>query len=214
MLKQFKYLVGFITVIALGTAYAGDEKYLIKMPGPKPALAKSFKDLGENKYEFSIDTSKTIKGGKKPTFEIVKKSLLKKKLITDVSGSLDKLVVTYEGDLDSFLKKISKTRIKDSGSDVNLAGESSVSDGGIRARTAAREPAVGEVKGTIVGKAGKNFRIMVQKKGQTGVPEDFPLMRPVLVAAGSYKGKPGQVVFFKPTSKKGSVWSGKDFTAK
>jgi len=213
MSSKVKILVSFLALMLAGTGFS-EEKYLITMPGPKASIAKSFKELGPGKYEFILDTSKKIKGGKNVTFDVVKTSLLKKKLVKEVSGAGDKVVVTYTGTLKKFLKKMSKTRIKPSGSNVDLAMESSVSDGGVRARTAAREPGAGEVKGTIVGMSGRNLRIMVQKKGPSGIPPGFPMMRPVAVAAGSYKGTPGQVVFFKPTKKTGAIWNGKDFVAK
>lgn len=192
----------------------GEEKYLITMPGPKPALAKSFKSVGPGTYEFVIDPSKTIKGGKKPTFDNLKDSLTKKKLVKEVKGDASKITVTYEGDENSFLEKIAKTRIKGSGGDVDLALESSVSDGGVRARTAAREPKAGEVKGKIIGKSNGSLKVMVQKKGTSGVPEALPMMRPISVKSGNYEGMPGQTIFFKPTKKTGDLWEGKDFTDK
>ncbi len=206
MVRKLNALVSGLLFLASSVALsAGD--YLITMPGPKPAIASAFKSLGAGKYEFQIDASKKI------SFETIKKSLLKKKMITDVAGDAKKIVVTYKGDEKEFLEKVSKARIKDGG-DVDLALESSVSDGGVRARTAARGPAEGEVKGKIVAVVGTNLKIMAQQKGAAGVPEDFPMMQPVEVSGGDYKGTAGQTVFFKPTKKNGALWEGTNFTDK
>ena len=206
MAKFFKVLMSGVLFLATNLAFAGGD-YLITMPGPKAGLATSFKSAGAGKYEFVMDASKKVK------FETIKKSLLKKKMITDVSGDDAKVVVSYKGDEKDFLDKVSKARIKDGG-DVDLALESSVSDGGVRARTAARQPLDGEVKGKIVEVVGANLKVMVQLKGAAGVPAEFPLMKPVEVAAAGYKGEKGQTVFFKPTKKVGETWEGTGFTDK
>jgi hypothetical protein len=207
MARMFKVFVSSMFLLANSLAFAAGD-YLITMPGPKPGLAKSFKSAGAGKYEFQMDTSKKV------SFETIKKSLLKKKMITDVSGDATKIVVSYKGDEKDFLDKVSKARIKEGGGDVDLALESSVSDGGVRARTAARQPIDGEVKGKIVEVVGTNLKVMAQLKGAAGVPADFPMMKPVEVAAGEYKGEKGQTVFFKPTKKVGEAWEGTDFTDK
>jgi hypothetical protein len=207
MKSIFKIALSTVFFMATSMAFAGGD-FLITMPGPKAGLAKSFKSAGAGKYEFQMDTSKKI------SFETIKKSLLKKKMITDVSGDAAKIVVSYKGDEKDFLDKVSKAKIKEGGGDVDLALESSVSDGGVRARTAARQPVDGEVKGKIVEVVGTNLKVMVQLKGAAGVPAEFPLMKPIEVAAGVYKGEKGQTVFFKPTKKVGEAWEATDFTDK
>ncbi len=207
-------IVSFMWLLSGSASFAKDgvEKYLITMPGPEAAIAKSWKSLGEGKYEFTIDSTKKIKKGE-VSFNTLKKSLERKSIITKVTGDASKIVVEYKGDEATFLKKIAKTRIKDYGSDVDIALESSVSDGGIRARTSSRAPAPGEVKAKIVGKKGSDLRVMVMKKGPSGVP-DIPMMRPIYVNPKGYKTKPGQVIFFKPKAKKGKTWEGTDFKDK
>lgn len=56
---------------------------------------------------------------------------------------------------------------------MDLALESSVSDGGVRARTAARGPAEGEVKGKIVAVVGTNLKIMAQQREQQACLKTF-----------------------------------------
>lgn len=179
------------------------EKYLIKMPGPKPAIAKSFKDLGHNKYEFTIDPKKKIKGVSKLSFKTLEKSLTKKKIIKSVTGDVNKIVVTYTGNTEKFLKKVSRTRIKDS---LNLALESSVSDGTIRARTASRRPKDGEVKAKVIAIHDTYIEVMAQLKAEKGVPDSFPLMRPIKVKSPAKKIKLGETIFFSPTKLEKDVW--------
>jgi hypothetical protein len=206
MSRFLKAILASLMITASSIAFAAGD-YLITMPGPKPGLAKSFKAAGAGKYEFELDQSNKV------SFDTIKKSLLKKKMITDVSGDANKIVVSYSGDEKEFLEKVAKARIKDGG-DVDVALESGVSDGGVRARTAARQPADGEVKGKIVDVVGGNMKVLAQTKGGNGVPAEFPMMKPVMVAAGAYKGEKGQTVFFKPTKKVGETWEGTDFTNK
>ena len=207
-MKLLVFLLAFPTIVMSA------EKYLITMLGPKPAIAKSFKSLGDGKYEFVIDSSKKLKGDVAVNFDILKSSLEKKSYVTSVEGDSAKIVVSYKKyDEAKFLKKISKARIKAS-SGVSLAMEGSVSSGSARARTAQRKPVAGEVKGKILGIKGNQLRVMVQKKGISGVPSSFPMMRPIMVNPGSFKGKTGQVIFFKPTRQKGKIWQGTDFKDK
>lgn len=208
-----------LTLVALFLAWPSlswaADKNLINMPGPKPALAKAFKSLGAGKYEFTMDQSKKLPSGEAVTFDMLKASLEKRSYVTSITGDAKKFVVSYtKYDEAKFLDKISKVTIKGASSGVSLAMEGSVSSGSARARTAQRDPADGEVKGKIISLKGNQMKVMVQAKGKSGVPADFPMMRPVTINAGSYKGKAGHLIFFTPTGKNGNAWDGKDFKSK
>lgn len=180
---------------------------LITLDGgkPKAALAKSWKKVKDGQYEFEIDTNAEVKAGTKLTTAHVKDSL-EAKLGTTYSvkvtaGGPSKVTVNYSGDENKFLEQVSKTKIR-AGKDVQLAMESSVSDGGIRAKTADRPAVDGEVKlialkvdGTkITGKVNetKNPKIAASEK---------------IVIKGTIKGlKPNDKFFFKPDKKEGDLW--------
>lgn len=212
-MRALKFSLASICLLFASMAF-GQEKYLITMPGPKPAIAKSFKSLGAGKYEFTIDSSKKLQGNAPVTFDILKASLVKKSFIKSVTGDAKKIVVTYEKlDEAKFLEKVSKARISGGAESVDLAMEGSVSSGSVRARTAIRDPGNGEVRGKILNITGTQMKVMAQAKGKKGVPADFPLMRPITVDAKGFTGKAGQMFYFKPGKTNGKVWTGSEFKA-
>jgi hypothetical protein len=187
--------------LALGAA-----KTLIELKDGKPVagLAKSWKKVKDGEYEFALDTSVELTGGKALTAGAVKSSL-ESKLGTShgvkvtAKGS-DSVTVTYTCEEPKFLEQMSKTRIRAQSTEIAL--ESS-SEGGIRARKAGVALADGEVKG-FVSKVNKDHLMMKVgeskfadiKKGDT------------IKVKGEIKGiKKNENVFFKPEAKTGDMWT-------
>lgn len=198
----------------------------------KPDIAKSYNKDSDKTYSFTIDPSKTVKSGGKEvglTFEMIQSSLMKrlgKKFGAKVSGDVKKVVISFTKGKDSdFLKTVSKARIRPNKA-INIA--SSVSDGGVRARTANRDPKSGEIKGSVAKVVSKDhIMVKVLMKGSENVTSKsnaifkaVPLNEQILVAYKNFKGLNGQLLYFFPVAhKKDSkssklVWIGKDFSKK
>jgi hypothetical protein len=204
-----------ISLSVTSTTYGSDsiEKYLITMPGPKAAIAKSWKKLDANRYEFDVDASKKIKDGE-INFESLSKSLQSKDFVVSVKGDDQKIVVEFKGSEDDFLQKISKTRIRSAKQGVEIALTSSESDGGIRARTSLRDPGEGEVKAKIVQLGSDASRIMVMAKGP-GNTHEIPEKRPIKLKIENFEVNGGEIIFFKPIPPtKDGIWGGQDFLKK
>lgn len=189
--------------------FASEGKYLITMPGPKPDIAKTFKSEGKGKYSFSIDPTKKVKKGSQElsvTLDMIKVVVEKrlKKFNAKVSGTIDKVLITYTGEEQEFLKAISKAKIKPE-SDAGVAVASSVSDGGVRARTSVREPDAKEIRGLILA-PGTPSTIMVQAVGKQW--EGKISKSAVKINLGAFEGKSQQVVYIIPKTKDAQgVWT-------
>ncbi|SMF67079.1 hypothetical protein [Pseudobacteriovorax antillogorgiicola] len=126
----------------LAGAAQGKTLFKYKKKEIKPVLAESVNKLSDGKYEIKLKANQQVQG-KDLTPELVKQSVegkLKKSLKTEVTKVDDRTVhITFDGQEETFLKRLSKTRIKARKS-VSLALDSSVSDGGIRAKTG-KDPA-------------------------------------------------------------------------
>ena len=110
------------------------------------------------------------------------------------------VVVNYEGDEQKFLTKLSRTKIRAKKS-VNLALESSVSDGGIRAKTADRAPEQGEVKGIVVRVKGDMITVKITDSKSKKISAGS-----TAVIEGAKGKKLNDKVYFKPTKKVALVW--------
>lgn len=180
----------------------------------KPDIAKSYKKQGDNTFIFVIDPSKKIKSGSKQipvTFEMIEKSLLRrigKKFGAKVTGNAQKVTVTFtKGDEKKLLKTISKAKIK-AASGINIA--SSVSDGGVRARTATRDPVKGEIKGAISDIISNNY-ILVEVLKNNSTFKSIPLKKNIMLQYKNYKGLNGELIYFYPTGKSKDPKTSKEF---
>ena len=196
-------LVLIVITLFITSPVVGKTLFSYKKGAIKPLLAIKVKKIQDGKYEIDIDTNKKIQG-KNMTPEFVKNSLegkLKKSLKVAVAKVDDDTVhITFEGKEETFLKRVSKTRIKARKS-VSLALESGVSDAGIRAKTGKEPPADDEIKvkvlkisdseveGIIVG-VGKKY------KGQLKMGRKIKMK-----TQGPTDHKKGKNSFFKPEKK-------------
>jgi hypothetical protein len=187
-----------------------ESKTLIKIEGDKPTagLATSWKKVSDGKYEFSLDTKAKV-DEEKLSADMVKKSVEKKlgdKGVKVAAKGANAVIISYSGTDDDFLKLIAKAKIR-SGKDVEIALESGVSEGGIRAKTAERAPAVDEVKGTVVSFKNGIIEVRVVAVGGQGSSGQIKEGTKVKVATtGTAQIKSGEVVFFKPTGNANGVW--------
>jgi len=214
-MKKLNLLVVLVaTLFAAQLAFAGP-KTLFKMKDGKQTagLAKSWTKVEDGKYEFVLDKSHTLKKGKPLTTEAVKNSLeakMKRKFSVKVVAKGDSaVVVTYKGDETKFLEKVAKTRIR-AKRNIELAVESSVSEGGIRANAANRPPNAGEVKVRVSKIKGDviTARVITSKMSQI---VDGSKVK-VIYTNKALKLKPGATLFFVPEELKGKVWKPMDKT--
>jgi hypothetical protein len=204
--KVFSVLFLLATFVYSPFALGAAAKTLIELKDGKPVagLAKSWKKVKDGEYEFTLDTSVELTGGKALTAGAVKSSL-ESKLATshgvkvNAKGS-DAVTVTYTCEEPKFLEQMSKTRIRAQSTEIAL--ESS-SEGGIRARKAGAVLADGEVKG-FVSKVEKDH--LVIKVGESKF-NDIKKGDSIKVK-GAVKGiKKNENVFFKPEAKAGDMWT-------
>lgn len=200
-----KSLVLLISLFGLSLlAYAGP-KVLIKYSGGKvtPVMATAAKSAGAGKYEFTL--------GKGVTPDMVKSSLEKKLKSFNAKVSpkgANAVLVSYTGAEADFLKKVSKVRIKSGG--ASLAVESSVSDGGIRAKTSARGPKPDEVKGQVLAVSGDSIKMVVTAAGPKSGAKNGQVIS--VSGRGSFTPKKKDIIFFKKVSS--APWKGAQFTDK
>jgi hypothetical protein len=193
--------IGKLMVIALALCYAqlgwAASKSLIE-------LSKSKKKVKDGEYEFVLDTSQEVKKGTKISPELVKSSLESKLGTTYgvkvTAKGADTVSVTYTTDEAKFLEQVGKTKIRASG-DVELALESSVSDGGIRASKLDRKAAADEVKGIVL-KADKSaITVKVTESNNAKVKNGASIK---VKADKAVKVKDN--VFFIPEKEEGGAW--------
>jgi len=195
-----------VGVLAFAQVGFGRARTLIEMSGgkPTPALAKSWHKVKNGEYKFDLDTTKEVKAGVKVTPGLVKDALEGKlgsaygvKVKAQGAAAVD---VTYTGDEQKFLEEVAKTKIR--GKDVEVALESSVSEGGIRAKTTDRPADPGEVK-VIVLKVQKG--LITGRVTETKSPK--VKASAMVKIKGDVKGlKPKAKVFFKPAKEEHGVW--------
>lgn len=217
----FLFLLHGLLLMSFSSMSSGAEQYLIQMPGPKAALAKSFKAGDEGTYHFTLDTTKMIKdgSGEAPvSFKVVKAAVEKrlKRFKAKVTAGSDKDSLTIKWDVkkanqDKFLEKLAKVKIKGgSGSSVKVA--SAVSDGGVRARTTARDPANKEVQARVLKVKDGTLEFQVVKKGPGAV--SIPLKKKLKSKPKGFTAKTGQMFYFIPTKEVKGVWEGSGFSIK
>ena len=206
---SFRFWIFAALVSYASLARAGSPTpYLITLPGPKPSLAKSVKKLEEGKYQFVLDTSKELKNGP-VTFEVVKRSLekrLKRKFAIEVSGDAGSMIVSFTGDEEAFLKRLSKTRIKHLRK-TEIAATSSVSSAGIRALKLPRKPKPEEVKALVLNTKGQTFKAMVQEIGEKAKRLGVENRPTEFQCDQGFKPKQGQVVYMVVLKRKNELWS-------
>lgn len=198
---------------------SSSDEYLIRFPGPKPLLAKSFKSLGDGEYQFILDPSKSVQDGSKHipvNFNIVKRTLekrLKKYNVTVTAGSKENILTVKwdykKADTGKFLQKLSKIKIsgpKPGG--VQLAGV--MSDGGIRARTTARDPVAKEVQAKALTVKNNFLIFQVTKKGSDSV--EIPVGVRLQLNPGTFKARTGQTFYFYPIEERNGIWTGSSFS--
>jgi len=195
-----------LTLLSACVAWAGwsfgAAKTLITYEGGKvgPGLAKSWKK-GKGSYTFVLEA------GADPA--AVKSSLESR--LGDSNGvkvttkGKDTVVVAYTGGETEFLDGVSKARIR-SGDDIQIAQESTVSQGNIRAKTTEREPADGEVKATIISTKADAVTARVVTASEKAKALGIKDGDKVEFKAMNYTGKKGDVVFFAPATKEGKIW--------
>ena len=199
-------MCGMITTIAMAAA----AKTLITFDNGTPGsgLAKSWKK-GSSSYDFTLDLNVEI-GGVKLTQDAVKSSLESK--LGDSNGvkvtpmGSDTVTVSYTGDENAFLDAVSKTKIRGS-QGTEVAMESTVSQGGIRAKTAEREPIDGEVKGDVLNVAGDVVTLRVTNSSAKSTALGIKPGDKVQIKAPGFSGEAHTKIFFMPGTKNGDVWS-------
>lgn len=183
-------------------------KTLIEMNGgtPSAGLASSWKKVSDGMYEFVLDTTKEIGGGQMVSPDAVKSSLESKlgasygvKVTAKDASTVD---VAYTGDENTFLTEVSKAKIRAGGKDVELALESSVSEGGIRAKKADRPAGPGEVKAVFLKSEGGVIVAMVNETKSPKVKAGDKVK-----IKGAVKGaQKKDIIFFKPDKMNGDAW--------
>lgn len=197
-----------------GQSYASTD-FLITLEDGKPVaqLAKSWRKLADNKYEFTLDQSKEV-GRNRPVQATYVKSSLEARLGQSLGVSVNEkseavVEVSFRGDEREFLKQVAQTRIR-ARRNVELALESSVSSGGFRANKVARAPSNGEVKASVVTIDKGVMTVFVYQVGQEGVPASIRTSRQLKIRiperAELSQLKRDDDVFFKPVRLKDGVW--------
>lgn len=193
-------------------------KTLITYEGDKagPAIAKSWKKGKGSTYDFTLDSSVDVGQGKKSIADVVKKSLESKlgpsNGVSVKAKGKDAVTVTYTGDEKEFLGALSKTRIR-ADDDTQIAMEGTVSQGGVRAKTAERDPADGEVKGTVVSVKGDVIAVRITNVSPQVAAKGVKAGDKVSVKAPGYAAKKEDKIFFVPEAKEGETWKASGFKA-
>lgn len=233
---MFQGLSRFFTVLLaamlLLTSYgAAAKNTLITMPGAKPNLAQSMKEVGNDKLEFTLDPHrKFTEDGKEEVLKtaFVRNSLKRAthyfgsgKTLTEVKDSGNTVVVTYSGDKNKALAAIAEIEVrKKPPTSGGFIVASTVSDGGIRAKAAVRDPEADEV-----------MALVIKPQFVAAAAQDKPLMQVQVTKVGSsvhavkvydtiavdtqgFKvDRSGQTIYFTLGKKVGDYWEGAQFTA-
>lgn len=202
--KILSVLFLFATLSYSSTIFAA-AKTLIEMKDGKAVagLAKSWKKVKNGEYEFVLDTSVELTGGKALTAGAVKSSLETKlgashgvKVTAKGAGSVS---IVYTCEEPKFLEQLGKTKIR--AVSTEIAMESS-SEGGIRARKAGDVLQEGEVKGFVMKVKKDHIVVKVIETKFDKVKKDESIK-----VKGAVKGlKKNESVFFKVEKKEGDFW--------
>lgn len=211
-----KFTSMFARVLVLLTAFGFAEvglaaaKTLIEMDAgkPKAGIAKSWKKVKDGEYEFDLDPAAEVKKGTKVTQAMVKDSLEAKLSASGVKvkpKGASAVLVNYTGDEAKFLEGVAKTKIR-GGDNVELALESSTSEGAIRAKTANRDPTDGEVKAVVQKIQGDLITAKVN-----ATKSDKVAANATIKIKGKVEGlKKNDKVFFVPEKKENGHWVPKE----
>jgi hypothetical protein len=209
-MKLMKLLFGMW--LALSAAELLAQKTLVTAKGSDfaPGLAKSWSKAGEGKLVLVLDTSKEVSRGKKLTAEIVKSNIEEKLksshgAAVTVSGP-GKVEIAYKGAEKDFLTQLSKLRIRPA-SDIKLAAAGTVSDTGIRAKIAARNPTDGEVKVKVLNGTASKMQALVVEVGPSGVPAEIKANGTIWISGISDASIVGKMTIVKVGEAKDGVWS-------
>ena len=184
------------------------KRNLINKEDLSPSLAISNKKLADGRHEFVIGKDKKL--GKKPlTFEFLKKSLEEKLGTTFgvvVEGSVDRIIVTYEGSTDEFLRAVSRTRIKTKFR-TSLAVSQISGDTGVRAqRKGHPDPGPNEVLASITALEENYIKVVIIKNGGKGKLSELGSL-PLKIAPTDGKFDVGDKIYFQPVEKNSGIWS-------
>lgn len=209
VIRIIKKAVLLSLLLSSGLALAGRTNLLNK--DLSASIAKSHKSLGEGKHEFVIDSTKMLPGKKKVTYDFLKKSIEQKLgplFSAKVEGDDSKIIVTYEGSESSFLKAITKTKIRSSFK-TSLAQNQSGSDTGIRAQKGAlKDPAGNEVLGKVVSLSKDHMTVVVLKIGGKGLTNKVK-KKPTKIFPVDGKFKVGDAIYFVPVKMSQGKWETK-----
>lgn len=207
-----KFASMFTRVVVMLAAFSFAEigfaaaKTLIELEAgkPKAGMAKAWKKVKDGEYEFTLDPAAEVKKGTKVTPAMVKASLEAKLSAAGVKVApkgAAAVLVTYTGDETKFLESVAKTKIR-GGDNVELALDSSTSEGGIRAKTANRDPNEGEVKAVVQKIQGDIITAKVNATKSSKVAANS-----VVKIKGKVEGlKKNDKVFFVPEKQEAGHW--------
>lgn len=203
-MKLFSAIFLFAAFVYSPAAF-GKAKTLIELKGGKPeaGLAKAWKKVKDGEYEFTLDTSAELTGGKALTAGAVKSSLEAKLAsshgVKVAAKGSDKVSVSYTCDETKFLEQMSKTKIRAQSTEIALEPSS---EGGIRARKKGDALTEGEVKGFITKVKKDHIEVKVVETMNADVKKDATVK-----VKGNVKGlKKNNNVYFKPEKKDGEAW--------
>lgn len=214
MLRFVRSVCVSVAALVAGSAFAGP-KTLITYEGGTPGagIAKSWKKGKGSTYDFTLDTSVDVGQGSKGLPAVVKSSLETKMTGVKVTAKgKDGVSVSYTGDEKEFLDTLSKTRIR-AEDNTQIAMEGTVSQGGVRAKTAERDPVDGEVKGTVVSVKGDVIAVRVSNVSPKAAAKGVKAGDKVEVKAPGYAAKKDDKIFFMPEAKEATTWKGSGFKA-
>lgn len=217
MVRFFRKICLAVSVCVAGSAFAAP-KTLITYEGGTPGagIAKSWKKGKGSTYEFTLDSSIDIGQGAAGLPAVVKKSLESK--LAESNGvkvtpkGKDAVTVAYTGDEAAFLDAVSKTRIR-AEDNVQIAMEGTVSQGGVRAKTAEREPADGELKGTVVSVKGDVIAVRISNVSPKVKAKGLKAGDKIEVKAPGYAAKKDDKIFLMPDAKEGNTWKATNLKA-
>lgn len=209
----------FFFALSLSTvATAAEKTTLITLKNGKPtaSLAKSWKKTGEGKYEFVLDTKATIGKNKPLTVDAVKSSLEGKLAsshgVAVTPKGKSEVEVAYTGEETAFLDAVAKARIRATKA-VELALESTTTQGSIRARAADRAPVKNEFKATVVSNSDGQLAVRIVEVGPADQPVAIKAGDKVQLKAAS-TAKVNDVVYVVPDTMTDNVWTVKSITTK
>ncbi len=210
MMRAFRGICLSVAVLIAGSAFAGPKTLITYEEGkPGPAIAKSWKKGKGSSYDFTLDSTVDIGQGAKGLPAVIKKSLESKlgpsNGVKVTPKGKDSVNVAFTGAETEFLDALSKTRIR-SEDDVQIAAEGTVSQGGVRAKTAERDPVDGELKGNVVSVKGDVIAVRITNVSAKVTALGLKAGDKIEVKSAGYKAKKDDKIFLVPSAKEGNAW--------